>query len=191
VVLNALSSASQVVTFHGPVLVWNLGSESGIDDYTEDHMSRALRTAPLRVAPEPSWQWLKPGKASGRAWGGNLWSFQQLVGTPFLPSMKGAVLFVEECFAELHNIQAGLVHLRTAGLLEDLSALIVGVPLECNETEMPDNRTFEDIVVWVCEGLDFPILAGVNLGHTDKKITIPIGATAHLDSNRNQLIFEM
>jgi muramoyltetrapeptide carboxypeptidase LdcA involved in peptidoglycan recycling len=56
---------------------------------------------------------------------------------------------------------------------------------------MPDSRTFEDIVLRVCEGLEFPILAGVNLGHTDRKITIPVGSTAHLDSTRNQLVFEM
>ncbi|MGJ5040668.1 S66 peptidase family protein [Bradyrhizobium sp. HKCCYLRH1062] len=192
VVLNALTAASNVMTFHGPVLVWNFGSEDGIDEYTFDHLVRAVGgPPPVAITPEPSWRWLRSGVATGPTWGGNLWSFQQLLGTRYLPPMKGSVLFIEECFTELHNVEAMLTHLKTANVLTDLAGLIVGVPLECTESEMPDGRDFDDIVAGVCDGLGFPIVAGVNLGHTDRKTTIPIGAVAHLNSSANRLSFEV
>jgi muramoyltetrapeptide carboxypeptidase LdcA involved in peptidoglycan recycling len=99
------------------------------------------------------------------------------------------VLFIEECFAELHNVAAALTHLEQSGVFQRLSGLIIGVPFECTETEMQDSRDFETIVIDACTAHDFPILAGVNLGHTDRKITIPIGASVALDSSTNDLRF--
>ena len=57
VILNHLAYASGVVTFHGPVLVWNLGGEPVPDQYTERHMIAALAgDPPLRiVAVSLSW----------------------------------------------------------------------------------------------------------------------------------------
>lgn len=187
--LNYMSSRSGVASFHGPVLVWNLGSEAGPDPYTEAHMSQALRGAsPLRVESESSWHWLRSGVGEGRIWGGNLWSFDQLLGTPYAPDLRGAVLFVEDCFAELHNIAACLTHLAQCGALKGLAGLVVGVPLECVETEMKDDRDFDAIVLHACRGTMFPILSGVQLGHTDTKITVPVGSHARLVSSSN--VFE-
>ena len=190
VVLNYLAAASGVVTFHGPVLGWNIGAEKGLDTYTESHLYRAITgESPLTVTPEANWRWARAGAASGRVWGGNLWSFEQLLGTPFLPDLSGAVLFIEECFAELHNVAASLTHLAQAGVFRQLSALVVGVPLECAETEMKDDRDFETLVLDACREYAFPILTGVQLGHTDRKITVPVGATAWLDPSAGQLRF--
>ncbi|MEF8758767.1 MAG: LD-carboxypeptidase [Candidatus Accumulibacter sp. UW25] len=191
VVLNYLSAASDVITFHGPVMVWNIGAEGGLDVYTESYLRNALTgVQPLVVEPESSWRWIRPGTARGRIWGGNLWSFEQLLATPYLPDLSGAVLFLEECFSELHNVAASLTHLAQAGVFKRLSGLIVGVPLECVETEMQDNREFETIVIEACAPYDFPILAGVHLGHTDRKITVPVGACVSLNSSRGDLLFE-
>lgn len=191
VLLNYLTAASGIISFHGPVLIWNLGGEQPLDDYTERHFQRAIiGDMPLSVESENTWRWIKPGAAVGRIWGGNLWSLQQLIGTPYLPDMTGAVLFLEECFTELHNVAAALTHLDHSGLLRQLSGLVVGVPLECSEKELPDGRDFDQVVADACEAYEFPILAGVHLGHTDRKITIPIGATAYLNALTNELRFE-
>ena len=189
-VLNHMTARSGVVSFHGPVLVWNLGSEAGLDAYTEVHMNRALGgTESLRVEPEPSWKWLRQGSGEGCIWGGNLWSFDQLLGTPYALDMKDGVLFIEDCFAELHNIAACLAHLAQCGIFKDLAGLVIGVPLECVETEMKDARDFDALVLNACRGSRFPILSGVRLGHTDTKITVPIGARTRLDSSHNLFEF--
>lgn len=189
-VLNYMTARSGVVSFHGPVLVWNLGSETGPDPYTEAHMNRAFKgVSPLRVEPEPGWHWLRPGEGEGRIWGGNLWSFDQLLGTPYSPDLKGGILFIEDCFAELHNVAACLTHVAQCGGFKDLAGLVIGVPLECAETEMKDDRDFNDLVIDACRGSRFPVLSGVQLGHTDTKITVPVGAHTRLDSSQNLLEF--
>lgn len=189
-ILNHMTWRSDVVSFHGPALVWNFGGEEGLDAYTEAHMVRALSgSTPLRVEPEQSWQWLRTGHGEGKIWGGNLWSFDQLLGTPYAPDLTGGILFIEDCFAELHNIAACLTHVRQCGALNNLAGLVIGVPLECAETEMKDDRDFNALVLEACAGSNFPILAGVQLGHTDTKITIPIGAGARLDSIENLFEF--
>lgn len=188
--LNYLSARSGVVTFHGPVLVWNVGSENGLDNYTETHLTHALRgDTKIQVEPEPTWKWLRTGNGQGRIWGGNLWSFDQLLGTPYAPDLNGAILFIEDCFAELHNIAACLTHVAQCGGFRLLAGLIIGVPLECAETEMTDARDFDALVLDACRGTSFPVLSGVRLGHTETKITVPIGASARLDSATNKFEF--
>lgn len=188
--LNYMTARSGVTSLHGPVLLWNLGSETGLDPYSESHMVRAFQgTSPLRVETESSWQWLRSGSAEGRIWGGNLWSFDQLMGTPYAPDLSGGVLFIEDCFAELHNIAACLTHVAQCGALKDLAGVVIGVPLECNETEMKDDRDFNALVLDACRGSTFPVLSGVQLGHTDAKITVPVGSRTRLDSSRNLFEF--
>lgn len=189
-ILNYMSSCSGVASYHGPVLTWNFGAESGIDEYTVKHMISALKgPGSVIVQPEDGWQWLRSGKGVGRIWGGNLWSFDQLLGTPYAPDLRGGVLFIEECFAELHNIQACLTHVRQCGGFKDLSGLVVGVSHECVETEMKDDRDFNTLILNACADTNFPVLSGVQFGHTDTKITIPIGVQIRLDSTRNLLEF--
>lgn len=189
-ILNYLTARSGVVSFHGPALTWNFGGEGGLDDYTTAHMLSALKGArPAAVRPEEGWHWLRTGQGEGTIWGGNLWSFDQLLGTPYAPDLRGGILFIEDCFAELHNIQACLTHVRQCGALKDLAGLVIGVPLECNETEMKDDRDFNALVLGACAGSSFPVLSGVQLGHTDTKITVPVGARARLDSAENLFEF--
>jgi muramoyltetrapeptide carboxypeptidase len=186
--LNYLAKASGVITFHGPVLVWNIGGEQPLDDYSETHFRNALRRQePVTIQPEGTWQWIKGGTATGKIWGGNLWSMQQLIGTPYMPDMAGAILFVEECFSELHNIAAVFNHFDQAGVFGKIAGLILGIPLECEETEMPDGRDFNRIATDACKAYNFPILAGVHLGHTDRKATIPVGATARISEASNEI----
>jgi len=189
-ILNYMTARSGIVSLHGPALVWNFGGETPLDAYTESHMLGALKgSIPLAVQPEESWQWLRGGRGEGPMWGGNLWSFDQLLGTHYAPDLSGGILFIEDCFAELHNIAACLTHVRQCGGFEKLSGLVVGVPLECAETEMKDDRDLNALVLGACVGSSFPVLSGVQLGHTDTKITVPIGARARLDSADNLLEF--
>ncbi len=193
VLLNAITAKTGLVTYHGPVLMWNLGSEEGgIDDFTEQHLWEMLAGASKRIVieHEEEWTWLRPGNAQGQLFGGNLWSIQQLLGTPYEPAWDGAVLFIEDCFCEMHQVLAVLEHFKAAGVFERISGLIVGIPLEVTETEFPYGGDFNSLVMNTVQDYDFPVLANVHLGHTDRKLTMPIGAKCQLDYDNNQIVFE-
>lgn len=187
VLMNALTARTGIISFHGPAVVWNLGDENPLDDYSERHMWRALKQEiPINIEPEDSWRWLRPGACEGVLYGGNLWSLQQLLGTPWEPNWTGAVLFIEDCFTQLHQIDAMLTHFENAGVFERIEGLIVGVFESCEEEDYTPAPTLEEIVGKILEHYDFPILTGVHLGHTARKITVPIGAIARLDSTKNK-----
>lgn len=185
--LTALSASTGLVTFHGPVLLWNFGSETPMDESTEKSLWAMLECldSQLLIPSEPSWKWLREGTCQGRLFGGNLWSLQQLLGTPWQPDWNGAVLAIEDCFCELHQVAAILDHFAAAGIFDKIAGMILGVPLEVSETEQPYTGTFEDVVMESIGSRQFPVLSGVHFGHTDKKFTLPLGGLVSLDSCAN------
>lgn len=188
--LNALATKSTVISFHGPVLLWNLGSEDGGPDaFTEQWMWKMLgaKADDIVIPRESSWDWSRPGVCTGRLLGGNLWSLQQLLGTPYEPEWSGAILAIEDCFCELHQVAAILEHFACAGVFNRIAGLLVGVPLEVKETELPYEGEFEDVVMAAVEAYSFPVLTGVHFGHTDRKLTLPIGALTSLDAGKDAI----
>lgn len=185
--LTAISAATNLVTFHGPVLLWNFGGETPIDEATEQSLWAALANQETHFAMpvEPTWKWLRGGTCQGRLLGGNLWSLQQLLGTPWQPDWRGVILAIEDCFCELHQVAAILDHFAAAGVFDQIAGLIVGVPLEVSETEFPYSGSFEDVVMESVGSRQIPILSGVHFGHTDKKFTLPLGSIMSLNSDFN------
>ena len=191
VILNAISATTGLVTYHGPVLIHNFGNETPIDDFTESHFLEIMSgNGDVVVKAEPDWSWLRAGETEGRLYGGNLWSLEHLLGTPWEPDWDGAILFVEDCFCELHQVYASLEHLKAAGVFEKINGMIVGIPLEVAEAELPYQGTFNDVVMDVVNGYSFPVLANVHLGHTDRKLTLPIGAHVRLDSRAHAILID-
>jgi alpha-L-rhamnosidase len=77
-----------------------------------------------------------------------------------------------------------------AGVFEKIHGLIVGIPLEVAEAELPYHGTFNDVVMEVVNGYSFPVLANVHLGHTDRKLTLPIGAHVSLDNSTKAILID-
>ncbi len=190
VLLNAITARTGLITLHGPVIIWNMGAKEGLGTFSEKHMINVLQHSdkPIVMTPEDSWEWLQSGSCTGPLFGGNLWSIQQLLGTLYEPDWDGAILFIEDCFCQLHQIHAILTHFDCAGILDRIAGLIVGIPMEVAEEDYDVDLSFNDIVVDVIGNRPIPILSGVRLGHTDEKITIPIGSSATLSSTDNQFI---
>ena len=189
VILNAIAAKSKLVAFHGPVLLWNFGSEDGgVDPFTERHFWQMLGcSGNCTIKAERGWKWHRKGDAAGILAGGNLWSIQQLLGTPYQPDWNGAVLFIEDCFCELHQVAAILEHFAAAGVLAIIGGLIIGVPLEVAETERVCAKGFDQIVMEICAPYDFPVLGNVHLGHTDRKLTLPVNGRVRLSSTLNAI----
>ncbi len=179
----AIYARAGLVSFHGPTGV-NFGLE-GMHAFTERYMVRALTSPDPIGAIEPYSQWTAlrgTEQVEGPILGGHLGTIRSLLGTPYAPDWTGAILFVEEVFVEHHDFDAALTHFRLAGVLDQISGLIVGRPLQVTERSFPSKESLEEVVMRVCKGYRFPIVFGVDLGHTPEKITIPIGIPARLET---------
>lgn len=184
ILLNAIVARSGVRTLHGP---------SGYDFFqpqvnpdTEAAFWRAV-TSPLAGIEVPGEDWRVVRGAGkrivGPVVGGHLGTIRALVGTPWMPPLDGAVLILEEICTPWVGIDAALTHLRLAGVFDRIAALLVGVPVDCPQDDAPDD-SWERLITR-CVGGTFPVVTGIEFGHTPHKIPLPIGGTVELQLTDN------
>lgn len=160
-----------------------------LDWFSEESNTRARKTL-----PSPPWKWLRAGTARGPLLGGCLPSLVQLCGTKYLPDYTGAILLLEtpEGMKEgtpfpLEFARSSMADLRNSGVLEKVAGIVMGRPYMYDE-EMTEG--FEKMVVEQCYGLDFPILANLDIGHSDPILTLPLGAMVSLESVEGRFVIE-
>ncbi len=125
---------------------------------------------------------LVPGVAEGTLLGGNLSLICHLIGTPFMPSLKRAILFLEEKEEPLYRIDRMMTHLRLSGQLRGLAGLIAGKFKNCG-----DMRSINQILVDAVSDLHVPVMSGLPVGHGLENISLPMGVQASLDTERMSL----
>jgi muramoyltetrapeptide carboxypeptidase len=188
--LNAIYQRSRVITFHGPV------GGSNIDPYSLANLRRVVMTAEppgLLTQPEkPPTELvsrrnrvirLAPGKGTGRLVGGNLTMISSTMGTPYEIETTGAILFLEDIDEDIYRIDRMLTQLALAGKLNRLAGFIFGRCTNC-EARM---FSLEDVLRDRFGSLGVPAISGLAFGHTDQKMTLPVGAMATLDADAGTL----
>jgi muramoyltetrapeptide carboxypeptidase len=117
--------------------------------------------------------------------GGNLTILCHLIGTPFQPSFRHRILFLEERGEAPYRIDRMLTQLKLAGCLKGIRGLVLGRFTDCG--------TAPEILAIVrerCGEADIPILAGIEAGHSEPNLTLPLGIQAVLDADQRVLRFE-
>ena len=138
----------------------------------------------------PGWRWIRQGTAKGMMFGGCLPCVLQLCGTKHdLLSYKEVILILELPEGEefdkptpLQMAQTQTSDLANRGVFDDIAGLVLGRPFKYNE-EM--TQKWEKYILELTEGKAFPVLSRVDVGHTDPQLTIPFGAVAEMDSEKN------
>ncbi len=177
---NAIYARTGMLTLHGP---------SGYDFFQPD-VNAATEAAFWRIVTGPvsgtevrgePWRVVRGAgvTVTGSVVGGHLGTIRALVGTPWMPDLDGAILILEEVFAPWVTIDAGLTHLRLAGVFDRIAALVVGVPEDCPRDDAPDTKW--DEMILRCTGSSVPVVTNVEFGHTARKIPLPIGGRITLD----------
>lgn len=145
---------------------------------------------PRKFKPNPGWSWLKPGQAEGELFGGCLTSMLHLRGTKFWPNFKNKIFFWEipESSADitkgepLGRVDAHLTDLKLNGLFEQISGMIIGRPFGYTPEQL---EKIKQLVLEQTADYNFPILFGIDIGHTDPILTLPLGAETQIDSAKN------
>lgn len=119
---------------------------------------------------------VKPGRVTGRLTGGNLSLVQQSIGTSYEIDTRGSILFLEETFDPMSFADERLVHLRAAGLLENLRGIVFG-QLSLDRSEEDE---FEDFLLDLVSDLDVPVLMDFPAGHEVPNLTLPFGTEVEL-----------
>ncbi len=133
-------------------------------------------------------QALRPGRAHGPFVGGCLSLVASLVGTPHLPNLDGAILFLEDVHEAPYRVDRMLTQLRQAGLFDALSGLILGRFHEC-EPDRPEDGTIDDVIHDLIGQISCPLFAGLPYGHASGRRVLPVGLVAEVDSTKDRLKF--
>ncbi|GAA4929873.1 LD-carboxypeptidase [Nonomuraea thailandensis] len=194
---NAILARTGLVTYSGPH--W---STFGM----RDHFEQTLRwftevmfgSAPLTLAPADAWSddlwfldqdkrelipnegwWrLRPGAAEGPVVGGNLATLSLLQGTPYMPSLDGVILLLEDDFESHPAIFAR--NLTSLLQLPD-AAGVRGLVIGRFQSETRMTRPLLEQIVATQPALEgVPVLANLDVGHTYPLATVPIGGLAEL-----------
>ncbi|MFI6426186.1 LD-carboxypeptidase [Promicromonospora sp. NPDC050880] len=194
---NAILARTGLVTYSGPH--W---SSWGMRDHFEptgDWFRAAVTDdAPIVVEPSAAWTddlwfadqdartpvpnegwWpLRPGRAAGRVVGGNLSTLALLHGTPYLPSLDGALLFLEDDFeSDAAHVARHLTALLQQPGADGVAGLVIG---RFQASSGVTREALDEIVARQPALRGKPVLAGVDFGHTSPLLTLPVGGTAEV-----------
>ncbi|MBN6050406.1 LD-carboxypeptidase, partial [Nonomuraea sp. RK-328] len=194
---NAILARTGLVTYSGPH--W---STFGMRDHFEQTLrwftSVMFDTAPVALAPAAHWSddlwfldqdervlvpndgwWpMRPGAAEGRIVGGNLCTLNLLQGTPYMPSLDGALLIVEDDLeSPPERFARDLTSLLQLPEAQNVRGLAIGRFQKASRMSRP---LLEQIIETQPVTARVPVLAGIDVGHTYPLATFPIGGQGRL-----------
>ncbi|EMO7189411.1 muramoyltetrapeptide carboxypeptidase [Pluralibacter gergoviae] len=176
----ALLSRGNVITFSGPMLTGNFGAET-LNDFTVEHFWRALRHPQFTV----EWQSSGPQcDVEGTLWGGNLAMLTSLVGTPWLPQIDGGILVVEDVNEHPFRVERMLLQLFHAGILSRQRALVLGSFSGAEPNDYDAGYDLPTVAAYLRSRLAIPVIDGLDFGHEQRTVTLPLGARARLVNQR-------
>lgn len=123
-------------------------------------------------------------------WGGNLSVLATLVGTPYLPEVKGGILFLEDVGEHPYRIERMLTQLLHAGVLTRQKAIVLGQFTEFKLTPHDRGYKLDSVWAWLRGQVKIPVLTNLPYGHVPTKVLLPVGRKVDLVAeDRDAMLF--
>lgn len=205
---HAIYARSGLVTYAGPHFT-TFAMRHGLD-YTLHYFERCLMQAgPYLVEPAQTWSddaWyqdqeartfipnpgplvIQEGRAEGILLGGNLSTFILLHGTPYLPSLEGSILLLEDdeeiTLAHFDRFLQALLHQPG---FAGVRGLIIGRFQRASQVEMEDLKAALRSKAALA---DIPIIVRADFGHTTPQFTYPVGGRGTLEARSETVRFHI
>lgn len=190
-----------LVTYSGPH--W---SSFGMRDHFEDNLAwfkACLMTdAPVSLHPSEAWTddawfldqderhpqpndgwWvLQDGEAAGQLLGGNASTLALLGGTPWMPDLSGAILVVEDDFeSDAVHVDRWVTSLLQQAGGDKLAGVLIG---RFQTASQIGRDTLTAILAERPELTGIPMIANLDIGHTNPFLTFPVGGRAAVSAER-------
>lgn len=169
----ALLARTGAVSLAGPTAIFDFGGKK-VDDLTQALFQETL-SGELEILSFESPD-ADPVDARGVLWGGNLAMVASLVGTPYLPDVKGGILFLEDVSEHPFRIERMLTQLWHAGVLEKQHAIVLGQFTDYRLAPHDKGYDLDSVVRWLRKTVRVPVVTGLPYGHVKVKATLPVGA---------------
>jgi len=197
---NSFYAKTGLVNYSGP-LYSTFGQELYFD-YTLDYFKKCLLSdEPFEIKPSndwsddlwyqdqknrkliknPGWLIINEGDVKGTLLGANLCTFNLLQGTEYMPELKNSILFLEDDYeSQPHYFDRNLQSLIHLPDFSGIRSMVVG---RFQKASKMTNAKLKKIIKIKPELKNMPIIANVDFGHTDPKITFPIGGEVEIKAS--------
>ncbi len=122
---------------------------------------------------------LRAGRASGRCFTACVSVLSGLVGTPAMPSLKGAILAIEDVDERPFQLDFALMQLQLAGQLQGVVGLIGGA-FTYKERSDYEGPTIDEVLALWAHRLRVPGISRLPFGHIDDGLSMPCGRPSAL-----------
>lgn len=186
----AMWSERKVVSFSGPLAV---EFESGLSEESRDFALNLLSGASyknwLASFPQVEPQVLRTGAREIIApmLPGNLTMISSLLGTRWMPDLRGVILVIEDVSEPPYRVDRLIFHLRNAGVLQNLAALVVGDFGWSGDEAEGNYELLRQSVLAGTIGTSYPILTNFPYGHGAVRMTLPVGTPMRLTIQSNTI----
>lgn len=180
VLLNAITSKTGLVTFHGNDVMWGFGNKPTPYDRRE-MLGRLTRGKIGEIRKNSEWKTVRSGTAEGRLIGGNLRCILKLAGTDYQPDFRDSILFLEAFEITPEESSYMFYQLKQMGAFEGVRGIVVGYIWGLQKSPKVRNGIqMEDVLDRITSEYDFPIVKCNDFGHNHSNTTIPLGVRARI-----------
>ena len=198
---NAIYAQTGLVTYYGPH--YSTFGQKLHFNYTLEYFKKCLLSgAPFEVLPSkdwsddlwfmnqnerqlitnPGWQVLNEGEAKGTLLGGHLGTFGLLFGTAYMPEFSQPTILLAEEDSSSGKLTDVEFDRRLQALIQQpgfnkVKGLLIGRFQKASEMTA---EKLQKIIKTKAALAKMPVVAGLDFGHTDPKVTLPIGGQAAL-----------
>ena len=113
----------------------------------------------------------------------------EAIGTPYIPDLTGAILVLEDIGEDVYSIDRMFNHLKLAGILDRVNAVVLG---SFNTDDDSKNAELSEKVPLVADMLvakHIPIYTRYPYGHIPRRLTLPVGPLATMDTVTGAVTF--
>jgi len=185
-VLSYLSTRAGFPCLHGPMAAADLALR-----FDPGALDAFVRLAAGEVSPREPWgeptERIRGGAAEGVLAGGCLSVLSGLLGTPYEPDFRGALLFLEDVGEPAYRIDRMLTQWVQSGRLSKVAGILVGKMTPARgEPEDGIRRLFRE----VGKRLAVPVRYGFPAGHDGINVSLPFGVRARIDAKGRLFLLE-
>lgn len=119
------------------------------------------------------YSFLQGNSMEGTVVGGNIRCLLKLAGTPYMPSFKEKILFLEGCGGEVAQMTTYLNQLKQMGVFKEIKGILLGTFTKMEENNV--KPTMEELVINTIKNKEMPIAKTNDIGHGSNSKCIVIG----------------
>ncbi len=184
----AFNKLSGLITFHGPM------AASDPDEFHKSSFKLLVdilngQSSDISGFVENVVKYIHKGKVVGRSIGTNISVAISLIGTPYMPSTAGRILFAEDTAITSGDLDRYFSVLNLTGYLQEFAGFAFGEFKQINSNEEP-MPYIEDIIQQYMDQLKKPSIYGLPFGHGEDQMLIPLNAKMSISSEKPYVTLE-